>query len=102
MKIILSKLALSDLSGIKDYIKKDSLHYAKIFLQKIISSTKMLKNFPKIGRVVPEFNDENIREIFVKSYRIIYRIENEIIFVVTVIHGARLLKKAIKDPWIIE
>ena len=102
MKITLSKLALSDLSEIKNYIKRDSLHYAKIFIQKIISSIKILKDFPKIGRVVPEFKDENIREIFVKSYRVIYRIENQTIFIVTVIHGARLLKKAINDPWIIE
>lgn len=102
MKISFSKLSLSDLSEIKDYIKKDSLNYAKIFIQKIIDSIKILRDFPKIGRVVPEFKNENIREIFVKSYRIIYRIENETIFIVTVIHGARLLKKTIKDPWIIE
>lgn len=102
MKISLSKLSLSDLSEIKDYIKKDSINYAKVFIQKIIDSIKILRDFPKIGRVVPEFKDENIREIFVKNYRIIYRIENETIFIVTVIHGARLLKKTIKDPWIIE
>lgn len=102
MKIKLSKLALSDLSNIKDYIKKDSLHYSKIFIQKIITSIKILKNFPEIGRVVPEYNIETIREIFVKSYRIIYRLENKTIFIVTVIHGSRLLKKVIKNPLEIE
>ncbi len=102
MKIRLSKLVLSDLSGIKNYIKKDSSHYAKVFIQKIISSFKILKDFPEIGRVVPEYNIKTIREIFVKSYRIIYRLENDVISIVTVIHGSRLLKKAIKNPWEIE
>lgn len=98
MKIRLSKLALSDLSNIKNYIKKDSSHYAKVFIQKILSSIKILKDFPEIVRVVPEYNIETVREIFIKSYRIIYRLENDIIFIVTVIHGSRLLKKLLKIP----
>lgn len=102
MKIVWSKTSEDDLNNIRHYISSDSEHYANVFTAKIISAAEKIIDFPKIGRVVPEFKNKNIREIFVKSYRIIYRIENENIFIVTVIHGARLLKKAIKDPWIIE
>ncbi len=45
--------------------------------------------FPQLGRVVPEENDEAIREIIFRSYRIIYKVEREIIAIVRVWHGAR-------------
>lgn len=45
-----------------------------------------------IGRVVPELSDENIRERFVYSYRVIYRVEDDRILVVPVIHGKRLIE----------
>ena len=45
-----------------------------------------------MGRVVPEIGDENIRELFIYSYRVIYRIEKERILIVAVIHGKRLVE----------
>lgn len=41
---------------------------------------------------MPELNEEAIRELFVYNYRIIYRIQNEIVTIVAVIHGKRLLE----------
>ncbi len=51
----------------------------------------MLPNFPFSGRKVPELDDENIRELFVYSYRIIYAVEASQITVTAVIHGKRML-----------
>jgi plasmid stabilization system protein ParE len=48
-------------------------------------------SFPFSGRVVPELGDESIREWFAYSYRIIYRVEQEIVTIAAVIHGRRLL-----------
>jgi plasmid stabilization system protein ParE len=52
---------------------------------------------PEMGRVVPEIGQKNIRERFVYSYRVIYRIELELILVVAVIHGSRLLLTLMPD-----
>ena len=50
-----------------------------------------------MGRIVPEFEDENIRELIVYSYRIIYRVYPKQVTVWAVVHGARLLENALKD-----
>ena len=57
----------------------------------ILSTTRKLSPFPLSGRVVPELDDEGIREWFAYSYRIIYRVEEENITIAAVIHGRRLL-----------
>jgi plasmid stabilization system protein ParE len=62
----------------------------------ILLKTRRLSEFPNLGRIVPEFGDEAIREIFAYSYRIVYRIEAEEITIAAVIHGKRLLEMAIK------
>jgi toxin ParE1/3/4 len=52
----------------------------------------MLARFPRAGRKVPEFDDENIRELIAYGYRIIYRLQDEEVLVVAVIHGKRVLQ----------
>jgi plasmid stabilization system protein ParE len=47
--------------------------------------------FPLAGRVVPEIADDNIREWFVYSYRLIYRIQDDVITIAAIVHGRRLL-----------
>jgi plasmid stabilization system protein ParE len=57
----------------------DSEYYAKIVIDKLITASEKLHDFPKIGRIVPEFSNEYIRELFVYSYRLMYEIiENDI------------------------
>ncbi len=51
-----------------------------------------ISTFPKIGRIVPESNNGNIRERFVYSYRVIYEIRNSHIEILAIIHGKRLLE----------
>ena len=85
-------IAIEDLNDIGEYIGKDSLKYAKIVVDKIFTSTDILKRHPRIGRMVPEFNNPNIRELIRGSYRIIYRIKNENqIDIITVHHSTRVL-----------
>jgi toxin ParE1/3/4 len=54
-----------------------------------VASTRRLSTFPMSGRVVPEFGDDNIREVFAYSYRIIYRVEGETVTIAAVVHGKR-------------
>jgi addiction module RelE/StbE family toxin len=88
-EVVWSPRAIDDVRAIATYIAEDSLSYAKSVAQKIVASTRRLSIFPMSGRIVPEFNQENIREVFAYSYRIIYRVEGETVTIAAVVHGKR-------------
>ena len=85
-----TQTALDDLDGIKEYIARDSFYYAEKFEDDAFKATDNLELFPEMGRIVPERNDPNFRELIFGSYRIMYKIDGAYCFVVTVIHGKRL------------
>jgi addiction module RelE/StbE family toxin len=93
----ISKSALADLKSIYLYISRDSIHYAREVILTITEHIKTIESFPYKGRVVPEIQDENIREIFVHSYRIIYRVRDNI-EVAAVIHAKRDFSEAYASP----
>jgi plasmid stabilization system protein ParE len=94
--IIWSLRTTEDIESIAAYIAQDSEAYATTVIRKIIQKTRLLAEFPHIGRIVPEFDVESIREIFAYSYRIIYKVRSEDIVVAAVIHGKRLLDISLK------
>jgi addiction module RelE/StbE family toxin len=87
-----SRRALQDLESIAEYIAADSPTYAGIVVKKVISQVKTLATFSRAGRKVPEFDEENIRELLVYSYRIIYRLHGNAIVIAAIIHGKRILQ----------
>jgi len=87
-----SEEALEDIESIATYIEKDSPTYAKSVVSKFFEKAEILQEFSELGRKVPEFNDATIREIFVYSYRLIYKLNQQDILFVAVVHGKRLLK----------
>ena len=89
MKIIWADPAIADLKNIRNYIAQDSERYAIIFVDKVITAVEKLLEFPYIGRVVPEINNRFLREIIYQHYRILYRIEKNAIYILTVVHGGR-------------
>lgn len=70
--------AIGQLKAIFDYISQDSKAYANNVKKLIIEKGNEADFFPQKGRIVPEIGDSNIRELFVYSYRVIYRIENRV------------------------
>ena len=84
--------AKTDLRAIHDFIAHDSHYYAKKVVQDIRERTDGLNKLPKIGRIVPELNDDNVRELSLYSYRIIYEIKSQAIFILAVVHQRRNLK----------
>ncbi len=68
-----SRRALADLEGIAEYIASDSPTYLRNVVRKIFGQVRMLEQCPRSGRKVPEFDDANVRELIVYSYRVIYR-----------------------------
>ena len=79
------------MESIAEYIARDSAFYARAVTSKLLETARAIPDAPEIGRVVPEIGDSVVRERFVYSYRLIYRIEPERILMVAVIHGKRLL-----------
>lgn len=94
VKIVWTELSINDLKEIFDYIAEDSFRYATITTNKIYQRIQPVSDNPLLGKVVPEFGDNSIRELIEGNYRIIYRIKSEIqVDVLRVYHSARLLKK---------
>lgn len=89
--------AYEDLEAICLFIARDSPQMAATFADRVMRSTDRLCDFPRLGRIVPELGAENVREILVGSYRIVYRVKDEHVQLLTIHHGARLLDAAILD-----
>jgi toxin ParE1/3/4 len=75
-QVVLSPSARSDLRDIVRYISFDAPDRALQFGLFLISRTRFLAQSPELGRVVPEFEEQSIREIVVRSYRIVYRLDD--------------------------
>ena len=86
MTIIWSKQAWSDLCAIRDYIARDSQHYAQLQIERLISRVERAAGMPARGHPVHEFIESALREVHEGSYRIIYRIHDEDLQVVTIVH----------------
>ena len=92
MKVIWSKESLRQLIEIENYISKDNPEGAVKFINKLIDRAEKVKDYPYKGRIVPEFSINEIREVFEKTYRIVYRISGDRIEIITVFEGHQLLK----------
>jgi len=84
-----SKTATGDLRKIYDYISSDSAVYAERVVNEIINKSEYLKEYPNIGRVVPELNNSKVRELIVYSYRMVYQLENENVEILTLVHSRK-------------
>ena len=98
-KIKWTPQALNDIEAIAKFISRDSDYYARIFAVEVFEIVERLELFPKSGRIVPEINRKEIKEIIFGNYRIIYRVKNTFVEILTVYHSARLFDiKKIKTP----
>ena len=84
-----TKKSLKDLRAINDYISLDSSFYAVRFISKLISRVDQLIEFPESGRMVPEKNVPEIRELIEGNYRIFYRLQKEKITILRIHNAAR-------------
>lgn len=90
--VIWSQPASADLRSIHDFIARDSRFYARKVVQDIREKTDILEQLPSAGKKVPELNEGTVRELSLYSYRIIYKIREQGIFVLAVAHKRRELK----------
>jgi toxin ParE1/3/4 len=74
-KVIWSPSSLDDIDSIAEYISKDSVYHASLFIDRLFEATDRLKQEPLSGRIIHEIGNSSCREIIYGSYRIMYRIE---------------------------
>ena len=91
MKIIWSPLAVERASEIAEYIALDNPSAAQDWVYEVFEKVKLLASTPEMGRVVPEVRRNEIRELLYINYRILYRIENNDISVLTIRHCRQIL-----------
>jgi len=91
-RVIWTRQAVEDVEAIKAYVARDSERYAVLLAERLVAAIERVGLFPESGRVVPEVNDATLREVVYGNYRIVYRVLPEAVEVVTVYHGARLLR----------
>ena len=90
--VIWTQPAKDDLRAIYDYIAMDSRFYAANTVRNIVERAAAIFSSPQIGRVVPELEVKEIREVFIYSYRLIYQILPDRLAILAIIHGHRDLK----------
>lgn len=91
MKIVWSPLAVERASEIVDYIALDKPLAADKWIHTVFSKVEQLRSNPEIGRIVPEINERQFRELIYGNYRIIYQIETKQISILTIRHGKQIL-----------
>lgn len=91
MKIIWSPLSIDRATEIARYIAQDNPSAAKKWVETLFDKVQLLKSSPQSGRVVSETRSGDIRELLYGNYRIIYRLEEKRISILTVRHGKQIL-----------
>ncbi len=91
LKVLWTENAIQDLLGIKAFIAQDSIDRAEKWLIALYAAGENLSQFSSRGRIIPEFNQENLRELLIENYRLVYRIKSATVEIITVFEGHRQL-----------
>ena len=90
MKLRWSSQALRDLDTIFDYVAADDPRAALGWVRRLQDKAEAAVSTPMAGRVVPELSRSDVREVFLRSYRVVYRVLEHELYVLTVFEGHRL------------
>ncbi len=95
MQVIWTQEALERLEDIQYYlaVQEKAPQAARDTLNRIFARELQIQDMPLRGRVVPDYNIANLRELIEGSYRIFYLIKNDQVLIVSVMHQSRLLSK---------
>ena len=92
MKVSWTETAVNHLSSIYSYISQNSPQYAQRLVERLTHRSEQIAKFPRSGRIVPEFETKQIREVIEGSYRIIYYIKPDQIDIIAVLHASQQIK----------
>ena len=92
VEVIWQPQALENISDIADFISKESINYARIQIERFFERATILETFPLSGRIVPELGTEQLPELIIGSYRMIYYVvSDQRVEILTVHHSSMLL-----------
>lgn len=91
MKLLWAAQARQDLVEIRRYIARHNPKAARQWIERLRNKARAAAAAPLAGRIVPEFQQDDIREVFLRSYRIVYHVRKDSTVVLTVFEGHRLL-----------
>ena len=83
--------AEEDLAKIYEFIARDSIRYAEVVVRALLEAPTHLHEYPMSGRVVPELQRENVREVIWETDRVAYQVEGDRVNILTVFRATRLL-----------
>ena len=83
-RVTWSPSTLDDINAIAEYIARDSVDIAALFVSRLIEAAERLRDFPESGRIIPEISAENCREIIYGAYRMMYRIEGDEVWIISI------------------
>lgn len=89
-RLIWSPRSIRDLESIHEHIAQDSPLYADLVVQRLVRASDRLQHFSESGRIVPERGQPELRELIVRPFRVVYRIREDSIEIVTVFRASRL------------
>lgn len=96
--ILWSERARLDLLEIGDFIARDKPQAAERWVGKVLNAIEPTAAFPASGRIVPEIDRSDIREVILDNYRIVYQLGETSIIILTVFEGHRSLDETLTYP----
>lgn len=98
MKVAWTRGALQDLTDIGRFVASDDPSAARTLTARLKTRANRVARFPYAGRIVPEFEREDLRELVEGNYRIVYRIRRRQIHILTVFEGHRQMPREGAEP----
>ena len=95
MKLRWTRRARRDLVDIARYIERDKPEAARRWVARLRQRARGVAELPESGRRVPETARDDVREVLVRSYRIVYLIDAETVWILTVFEGHRLFPREV-------
>ncbi len=90
-KIYWTQQSRDDLRAVRSHIARDAPVTASTYVRKLRTSVGRLREFPFSGQVVPELGREDLREVLLGNYRLIYRVSDGRVDILAVFHSSRIL-----------
>lgn len=94
--LVWSPQSLHDLESIRAFVADDSPRYAELVVRRIVAAVERLETFPESGRIVPERQAPNLREVLVTPYRVVYRLSPGLVEIATVFRGSRQFPEGVR------
>jgi toxin ParE1/3/4 len=99
MDLAWTQTALDDLAAVRSWLGRDSKPLADRVIETLLTGIERVLPFPRIGRVVAEVGDESVRELLLRTFRLVYRIEGDRIVVLSILHGGRATERREPRRW---